>query len=477
MKMWKRPFLYLFLSSSIGVLFGHIFFFSSSPFLPFVLLMLIIFLVLFFLKSRFPIFLLTIFSLALSLLMTYPYFWELRILKDFEGKKIGMTGRIVSIKGENLILDEVRIHRIGDEVGSWISLRNKVRFKLKERYRGKEYLKIGSWIFSEGELSITSYYPFLSFRSEFDRTSVIPFFNSITTCVLNRIGDLRKSFEEYLDQFEFGDVVSNVFFGGSIPEDRKDLLVKTGIYHFFVVSGLHVGIFSSFISSLLLFLIRNRKIALSFSILFVFIYGTMIGFSIPSLRACVVVSLFLFFDTLEYKQDPFNVLGLAGFILFLMDPISVLSWSFHLSFVSAGTYTLSSSPVGRGKNPILKILLSTSLATSMILPLTILYFGLLPLFSIPLSLLLSPVVFPYLISLSSLSFMMFSLKLRFLSTIFLYAMEPALDFLDLVLKGISKIPFYFLKLENPHLRVLLFFSISCAMAIIILVLIGKRKIP
>ena len=476
MYMWRRPFLYIFFSSSVGILGGY-FFFSLGALYSFIFILSVsvIFMILF-LKTRFHIFFLFFLSMLISMWIVYPNFHELRILKGMEDRKMGLTGRIVSLKGEKLVLDKVRVHILGDETGKWIVLRNKVSLKLSTRYLGEKYLKVGSWVFSEGYLRITKYYPFLNFKSSFGKTSIVPYEDSILTMLLHWMGDMRRNYEDYLKEFESGDTVSEIFLGNIPKGERKDLLVRSGIYHFFVVSGMHVGMFSTLVFSIFLFLFKRRRIAISLTILFTLMYSSMIGFSLPAVRACVIIISFLFLKLLDYKQDQFNILGFSGLVLLVLDPVSILSWSFHLSFTAAGAYMYVSSIIREKRGYITKFVLPTSLSTLLILPLIILYFGIIPLFSIPLSLILSPVVFPYVILLSSLSFITFTLKLHLVSSILLYALQPIVDFLRLILKLISVVPYHFIEVENIYLRVLLFSMISFVMIMSFLILSRKTKI-
>jgi competence protein ComEC len=88
----------------------------------------------------------------------------------------------------------------------------------------------------------------------------------------------------------------------------------------------------------------TRKTAALLSLLPVFIYGTVAGFSPSTQRAVIMVAIFLLTFLFESEQDPLNTLSLAAILILVADPPSLFSISFQLSFsaVFAIIYGLSS---------------------------------------------------------------------------------------------------------------------------------------
>ncbi len=124
------------------------------------------------------------------------------------------------------------------------------------------------------------------------------------------------------------------------------LFRETGTSHLVAISGLHIGIVSGLGFYLTSFLWRRihhltlrlatpraAAIAALTSGLF---YAALAGFSLPTQRALVMLSLFMAGVFLVRKTQPMRGLALAMLIVLLVDPRASISPSFWLSFVAVG---------------------------------------------------------------------------------------------------------------------------------------------
>jgi competence protein ComEC len=82
----------------------------------------------------------------------------------------------------------------------------------------------------------------------------------------------------------------------------------------------------------LLWQARAKKMAAVMSLLPVFIYGVIAGFSPSTQRAVIMVTVFLLTYLFEREQDSLNTLSLAALSILVADPPSLFSISFQLSF-------------------------------------------------------------------------------------------------------------------------------------------------
>ena len=131
-----------------------------------------------------------------------------------------------------------------------------------------------------------------------------------------------------------------------ISDETRQIFNRAGVGHLLAISGLHVGIVATvafgFFRCLLArfkpFLWRawTRKGAALVSLLPVFCYGIIAGFSPSTQRAVIMVSVFLLTFLFERDQDPLNTLSLAALVILIADPPSLFSISFQLSFAAAG---------------------------------------------------------------------------------------------------------------------------------------------
>ncbi len=128
----------------------------------------------------------------------------------------------------------------------------------------------------------------------------------------------------------------------SIPPDILDMFAKTGTSHILSISGLHVGIVSSFAFFLALLLLKSSeylmlrfnitKVAAAVSLIPVLLYTMIAGMGTPVLRSAFMVLAFLIALMIARPKDSYNILfGAAGIILIIM-PEVLFEISFQLSF-------------------------------------------------------------------------------------------------------------------------------------------------
>jgi competence protein ComEC len=129
-----------------------------------------------------------------------------------------------------------------------------------------------------------------------------------------------------------------------IPADLKTVFYRTGVGHILAISGLHIGIIATvsfFVFRWLLSFVKPllwnawpRKGAALLTYIPVWAYGLLAGMSPSTLRAVIMVSIFLAALLLEKEQNPLNTLAVAAFLILTVNPPSLFSISFQLSFTA-----------------------------------------------------------------------------------------------------------------------------------------------
>ena len=126
-----------------------------------------------------------------------------------------------------------------------------------------------------------------------------------------------------------------------ISNEVSSVFKTSGVMHLLAVSGLHVGI----ISGVIIFVIKKicEKTKLSFkskwitiialTSLFLLIYAYLCGFVASVTRASIMVIVYLVSQALGEKYDILSSLSVAGIIILLINPLSLLEIGFQLSFV------------------------------------------------------------------------------------------------------------------------------------------------
>lgn len=119
-------------------------------------------------------------------------------------------------------------------------------------------------------------------------------------------------------------------------------LQRTGAAHIVAVSGLHLSFFAGFLS---LFFRRRSKLGATLTILLIFLFAAVAGFTPSVLRAAFMTSVTMLAPLLERENDSPTTLTAALFVLLLLNPYSILSVSLQLSFASVAGIHLVSQPL------------------------------------------------------------------------------------------------------------------------------------
>ncbi len=130
--------------------------------------------------------------------------------------------------------------------------------------------------------------------------------------------------------------------GSHISQAEWDVFRNTGTTHLMVISGSHI----SLIAGLVYFLSAKlwaysgilrwspQRVAALMSLLAGYGYAALAGFSIPTLRAVIMLSVVLFALVFQRHIQVFSTLALALLMVLIIDPVAVASIGFWLSFAA-----------------------------------------------------------------------------------------------------------------------------------------------
>jgi len=246
---------------------------------------------------------------------------------------------------------------------------------------------------------------------------------------LYRINFLRTQFSRFAEsntEYPESSIINALTVGdkNNIPGWIRERFSGLGIAHIFAISGLHVGAIA--IGFYFLFkwvLKRSEYILLTFqmprlaallTILPVFIYTAIAGFSISAVRAFIMISIYLLSIVLGKNDLKLNTLFIAALIILFINPNSIFELSFQLSFLSVFGILLIHSffpfEINTGFGKIKTAIITTVAATIITLPLIINTFGYLPVLSVPANLLLIPLVEFVIIPLGLISLITFKIS-------------------------------------------------------------------
>jgi len=133
-----------------------------------------------------------------------------------------------------------------------------------------------------------------------------------------------------------GETINTLLFAdkSGLDETRKELYKGSGIRHFLVLSGLHFslaggGIYVLFRKTGL----KRYKCALM-SIVFVLLYGCLVGFTISVLRAVIMFLMRLVADAINRSYDILSALSLACAVTLITNPLYIGDSAFLYSYVA-----------------------------------------------------------------------------------------------------------------------------------------------
>jgi len=129
-----------------------------------------------------------------------------------------------------------------------------------------------------------------------------------------------------------------------IPEGVKEEFVVAGVAHVIAISGLHMGIIALVIFSLAKWALRwaetitltlnIHKAAAAATIPPLILYTFIAGARIPTIRAAIMIIIYLVSILLDRQRNLYNTLAVAGLVILLVSPPSLFDVSFQLSFTA-----------------------------------------------------------------------------------------------------------------------------------------------
>ena len=308
----------------------------------------------------------------------------------------------------------------------------------------------------------------------------------------------RQSLKSYIEMRfskDAADFIAAVTIGEvKLDEKLKKAFNTTGLAHILSISGTHFGLFSVVIFGCLVFVIRRlpygllQRLTLCASPLQVaavicmplmFLYLGLSGGSLPAVRSCIMISLFLAGLLLGRKGFWLHTILLAASTFVLWDPVVVFSLSFQLSFIAVvfigfavakrdegeGVKGKESKPTAFVSSS-LRLTLAATIGTA---PLVAYYFHYLSLISPLANLLIAPLVGFIVIPLALISSFSYLLTGVYLFAPFVAA---ATDISLRLVRVMAQIPYADIAVPAFPLALILFFY----MAFLVYLVSGRKRV-
>lgn len=304
--------------------------------------------------------------------------------------------------------------------------------------------------------------------------------------------NLRYNMLDVAKRFLSEDIASvqnSIFLGekNNIPNHIKNDFLKNGMYHLQVTSGIHISIIMMACLWLFKKLKFSSKAAHLLTILPVLGFMVLSGMGDSSLRAAIMCVVYLLGISFAKKPDTINSIGLAVFLICLINPQSALNLGLWLSMLSVLGIALFYQPITIWvnvhlnkkirNNPFIKLIISSIIVSISVnissAPLAIVYSKIFSLSQFFLSIIVIPISTIIIISSLVLAF----LGVLQLPNLALYPFAFISGIHTKLLVDISsfcaKIPFAYVSLDYPFLK--LWFGITIIVAAVCLQLAGRKR--
>jgi competence protein ComEC len=327
--------------------------------------------------------------------------WQLnhRLAVELEGKDLLLEGEVASLPAyrQGLARFEMRVVQLTGPAGEAVPLRRvrlnwyaapsslepgqrwrlTVRLKQPRGLRNPAGFDYERWLFTQ-RIGATGYVR----KWQGSRLLVA---NGLTLHGVRHA--IAGRIDRQLDPGLVGGLIKALSIGDRRTLDQRDwrLFSRTGTSHLIAISGLHVGLAAGWCwflgqwfwrrSEMLLLRLPAQRAGAVLGLLGALIYAALAGFSLPTQRALVMVTVALGGVILAQPVRPLRSLLLALFLVVLFDPPAPLTVGFWLSFGAVGLILLVLG--GRLENPakwrrLLRVQAAVSLG---LMPLLFMHFG------------------------------------------------------------------------------------------------------
>lgn len=165
------------------------------------------------------------------------------------------------------------------------------------------------------------------------------FFASIRAKIKNTLFD---NLDENTAAICYGMTVGDTDY---IDSDTMQVFRFGGIAHIFAVSGLHIGLIYGMVYFLLRRILLNIQASSIISLLAVFFYIGICGFTLSSVRAAIMCTVSTLTKLFPLKYDGLNALAYSVIIILCVTPLSLFSIGFQLSVCAVGGILILSKKI------------------------------------------------------------------------------------------------------------------------------------
>lgn len=117
-----------------------------------------------------------------------------------------------------------------------------------------------------------------------------------------------------------------------LSAEQQNAFMRSGVFHIFSISGLHVGVIAMAIQSALQLLRVPRRAAIVTGLAVLWLYVEVTGGSVPARRSFLMIAFLLGSRVFRLPANPLAALAAAALATLLLDPRQLFSTGFQMSY-------------------------------------------------------------------------------------------------------------------------------------------------
>lgn len=130
-----------------------------------------------------------------------------------------------------------------------------------------------------------------------------------------------------------------------LSSEQQGAFMRSGVFHIFSISGLHVGVIALAILSVLALLRVPKRVASVTGLLVLWLYVQVTGGSTPAERAFLMISFLVASRVFRLPGNPLAALAGAAFTTLLLDPRQLFTTGFQMSYTVVTALVIMGGPI------------------------------------------------------------------------------------------------------------------------------------
>ena len=131
-----------------------------------------------------------------------------------------------------------------------------------------------------------------------------------------------------------------------LSTEQQNAFMRSGTFHIFSVSGLHVGVIAVALYGGLGLLRVPRRHTAVLSLLILWLYVEITGASSPALRAFLMIAFLLVSQVFRLPGNALAALAASALVTLLLDPLQLFSTGFQMSYTVVVALVVMGVPLG-----------------------------------------------------------------------------------------------------------------------------------